>query len=57
MAATLHFDVAVVITPSFTFAHSTIWPAVNKLASEIEAIDAAADAAIASLESLKGKST
>lgn len=57
MAATLNFDVAVVITPEFTFHASTIFPAVNKLAAEVEAIDAAAFAAIAALEALKGKST
>lgn len=56
MAATLAFDVAVVITPTFAFRQSTIWPNVNKLAQEVDAIDAAAAAMLAELQALKSTS-
>lgn len=52
----LSFDVTIQVGVSLTFRASTIWPAVNKLAAEVDAIDTAADSMLAELAALKAKS-
>ena len=46
----MSFDLQVGVSTAFVFHASTIWPAVNKLAEQVDAIDAAADSLIATLQ-------